>query len=123
VQGRRWRCSFPHGHFIHRHGPRRLRDVEFLASAIGEGLGGTRTLGDALADFEWKRNEASARDYQDNVTSARFSPFPPEFLAVRAAVRDKPDEATRLVKAQMRMINPSDFFNPDNMRRLLAAIS
>jgi flavin-dependent dehydrogenase len=100
-----------------------LRDVEFLAGAIGEGLGGTRTLGDALEDFERKRNEASARDYQDNVISARFSPFPPEFLAVRAAVRHKPDEATRLVKAQMRMINPSDFFNPENMRRLLATSS
>jgi hypothetical protein len=44
-------------------------------------------LNDALADFEKKRNQASAADYQQNIAAARFTPFPPEFLAVRAAVR------------------------------------
>ena len=97
-----------------------LRDAEFLAHAIREGLGGTRPLGEALADFEKKRNDASAADYQENIAAARFVPFPPEFFAVRAAVRDKPEEATRLVKARMRMIDPSEFFNPQNLQRLLA---
>ena len=85
-----------------------LRDVEFLADAIREGLGGTRTLSDAFADYERKRNDASAVDYRENVMSARFTPFPPEFLAVRAAARHKPEDATRLIKARMRMINPAD---------------
>ena len=80
-----------------------LRDVEFLADAIREGLGGTRTLSDAFADFETKRNDASAVDYQENVTSAKFTPFPSEFFAVRAAARHKPEDATRLIKARMRM--------------------
>ncbi|HZM93595.1 MAG TPA: FAD-dependent monooxygenase [Vicinamibacterales bacterium] len=97
-----------------------FRDVELLAHAIRDGLGGTRTLSDALADFESRRNEASAADYQENVTAARFTPLPPEFFALRAAVRDKPDEATRLAKARNRMINPKDFFNPQNLQRLLA---
>ena len=97
-----------------------LRDADYLAEAIREGLGGTRPLDDALAEFEQKRNEASAADYKENLAAARFTPFPPEFLAVRAAVRDKPEEATQLVKARMRMIDPSSFFNPNNMQRLLA---
>jgi flavin-dependent dehydrogenase len=97
-----------------------MRDAMFLAEAIGEGLGGTRTLSNALADFESRRNEASAADYENNVTSARFTPSPPEFLAVRAAVRDKPEEATRLIKAQMRMIDPASFFNSQNLQRLLS---
>jgi flavin-dependent dehydrogenase len=97
-----------------------LRDVELLANAIRDGLGGTRTLSDALADFEIRRNEASAVDYQDNITAARFTPLPPEFFALRAAVRDKPEDATRLMKARNRMIDPSDFFNPQNLQRLLA---
>jgi hypothetical protein len=91
-----------------------------LANAIRDGLGGTRTLSDALADFEIRRNEASAVDYQDNITAARFTPLPPEFFALRAAVRDKPEDATRLMKARNRMIDPSDFFNPQNLHRLLA---
>jgi flavin-dependent dehydrogenase len=49
-----------------------LRDAELLATAIREGLGGLRTLNDALADFERKRNEASATDYQENIAAARF---------------------------------------------------
>ncbi|HEU4692061.1 MAG TPA: NAD(P)/FAD-dependent oxidoreductase [Vicinamibacterales bacterium] len=97
-----------------------LRDAEYLAEAIRAGLGGTRPLDEALADFETKRNEASATDYKENIAAARFTPFPPEFLAVRAAVRDKPGDATTLVKARMRMIEPSSFFNPNNMQRLLA---
>jgi flavin-dependent dehydrogenase len=96
-----------------------LRDAEFLAEAIRDGLGGTRPLHDALADFEKRRNDASAADYQENLAAARFTPFPPEFLAVRAAVRDRPEEATKLVKARMRMIDPASFFNPDNLQRLL----
>ncbi len=97
-----------------------LRDVEWLADAIHQGLGGGRALSDALADFESRRNEASAADYQENINAAKFVPLPPEFFALRAAVRDKPDEATRLMKARNRMIDPTDFFNPQNLQRLLA---
>jgi flavin-dependent dehydrogenase len=99
-----------------------LRDVELLADAILEGLGGTRTLRDALADFETRRNAASAADYQENVAAARFTPFPPEFFAVRAAVRNKPEDATRLIKARMGMIDPSEFFNLQNLQRLLTVV-
>ena len=97
-----------------------LRDAELLAHAIRDGLGGRRTLSDALADFETRRNEASAADYQENIVAARFTPFPPEFFALRAAVRNKPGEATHLIKARMRMIEPSSFLNSNNHQRILA---
>jgi 2-polyprenyl-6-methoxyphenol hydroxylase-like FAD-dependent oxidoreductase len=97
-----------------------LRDADFLAEAICKGLGGTRTLSDALGEFERKRNEASAADYEENIAAARFTPFPPQFFAIRAAVRNHPDEATTLIKARNRMIDPSSFFNSRNMERLLA---
>ena len=81
-----------------------LRDAEFLADAVREGLGGNRSLADALADFERRRNDASAKDYQDNIISARFTPLPPEALAARAAARHDPEAATMLVKRRMGMI-------------------
>ena len=81
-----------------------LRDAEFLADAVREGLGGNRSLADALADFERRRNDASAKDYQDNIISARFTPLPPEALAARAAARHDPEAATILVKRRMGMI-------------------
>jgi len=97
-----------------------LRDVEFMADAIHDGLGGIRTMSQALANFESRRNDASAADYEENITAARFTPLPPEFFALRAAVRSKPEEATRLVKARNRMTDPAAFFNPQNLQRLLA---
>jgi len=81
-----------------------LRDAEFLADAVRQGLGGSRSLTDALADFERRRNDASAKDYQENIFSARFTPPPPEALAARAAARHDPEAATRLVKRRMGMI-------------------
>lgn len=96
-----------------------LRDVEFLASAIGEGLAGKLPMLEALARYETRRNEASARDCEENLAAARFTPSPPELLAVRAAVRTRPEEATRLIKARQGMIDKDEFFNPQNLQRLL----
>jgi flavin-dependent dehydrogenase len=81
-----------------------LRDVEFMAAAVREGLGGSRSLADALADFERRRNDASAKEYQENLAGARFMPPPPEALAARAAVRDDPHAATRWFKRRVGMI-------------------
>jgi 2-polyprenyl-6-methoxyphenol hydroxylase-like FAD-dependent oxidoreductase len=96
-----------------------FRDVEFLADAIADGLSGRIVLATALAEYERRRNEASATDYAENIASARFTPLPPQALAIRAAVRDKPEEATRLWKARVGMIEPARFFNQQNLERLL----
>jgi flavin-dependent dehydrogenase len=96
-----------------------LRDVQWLADAIGAGLSGTQPMEAALAGYQTKRDAASAADYQANVAQARFVPPNSEMLALRAAVREKPDEATLMVKASMGMIDPQTFFNPDNIRRIM----
>jgi 2-polyprenyl-6-methoxyphenol hydroxylase-like FAD-dependent oxidoreductase len=96
-----------------------LRDAELLATAIGTASGGERPMEDALAAYETQRNEASAADYEQNLAAARFLPMPPEVQAVRAAVRHRPDDTTQLIKAAMGMIEPQQFFNPQNMQRLL----
>ena len=95
------------------------RDVDLLASAISDGLNGRRPMDDALASYESTRNAASASDYDQNIAEARFPPPAPRVLALRAAVRNLPHEATRMVKARNGMIDPGSFFNPDNLRRLL----
>lgn len=81
-----------------------LRDAEFLADAIREGLDGGRPLTQTMAEFEQRRNDASAKDYQENIISARFTPLPPQALAARAAARHDPEAATMLVKRRMGMI-------------------
>jgi flavin-dependent dehydrogenase len=97
-----------------------LRDVELLARAIGEGLNGVRRMEDALGDYEAARNAATAADYEENVAAARFAPLPPKARAIRAAVKDKPAEATRFIKARMQMIDPAAFFAPEHLQQLLS---
>lgn len=98
-----------------------LRDAELLADAIGSGLGGAQAMDDALAEFERQRNQASAADYEENLAAARFTPMPPEAFALRAAVRHNPEQATLLMKARNRLIDPAEFFNPANLQRVLGA--
>ena len=51
-----------------------FRDSELLADAIGDGLSGRRPMLEALADFQRRRDAASAADYDANVAEARFTP-------------------------------------------------
>jgi flavin-dependent dehydrogenase len=98
------------------------RDAEFLSDAIAEGLAGTRPMQESLADYEKRRNEAMAADFDENLAMARFTPFDPQVLAIRAAVRHNPEQATRLIKARMGMIDPAEFYNPENLERLLGVV-
>ena len=98
------------------------RDGEFLGEAIAEGLSGTRPLHEALADYEKRRNAASDFDYRETLAVIPLGVPDSQVLAIRAAVRGKPDEATRLVKARMGMIERTAFFNPQNIQRLLAGL-
>lgn len=95
-----------------------LRDAELLATAISDGLAGRQTLDEALAGYESQRNQASAADYAENIAAAKFIPAPPEVKAIFAAVRQRPEDATQLIKARMGMIDPGEFFNPVNLQRL-----
>jgi 2-polyprenyl-6-methoxyphenol hydroxylase-like FAD-dependent oxidoreductase len=96
-----------------------LRDVAFLADAISAGLSGRRAMPEALAEYEQRRNDASAAEYDENIAMARFTPLPPQVLAIRAAVRHLPAEAARFMKARVGMINPAEFFNPQHLQHLL----
>ena len=98
-----------------------LRDDELLAAAIGDGLSGARPMFDALVEYEHRRNDASAIDYQENIKAARFPQPSREVLGLRLAVRDRPEEATRLIKAMMGMTDRASFFNPENLQRLMGA--
>ncbi|HEX5110537.1 MAG TPA: NAD(P)/FAD-dependent oxidoreductase [Vicinamibacterales bacterium] len=97
------------------------RDAELLAGSIADGLAGRRPMLKALADYERQRDAASAADYEETIVMANFVPLPPHVLALRAAVRHQPEEATRMFKARMGMIDPAEFFNRVNIERLIGA--
>jgi 2-polyprenyl-6-methoxyphenol hydroxylase-like FAD-dependent oxidoreductase len=98
-----------------------LRDADLLAEAISDGMEGRRPLDEALAAYERERNAASEGDYQQNLAAARFTPTPPEVLGLRAAVRNNPDASRDMMLANFGRIDPSQFFAPENLQRLIQA--
>lgn len=57
--------------------------------------------------------------YKRNLAFAEFQPPPPDFVKLRAALRHRPEEASRFWLADEGMIPRADFFNPANLARLL----
>jgi hypothetical protein len=98
-----------------------FRDAELLANAVDEGLSGKRYIGEAMADYEKRRNGASATDYERNIDFARFKPLPPETYQLRAALRGNQEDTNRFIMATEGMIPRDEFFNPQNLRRIMAA--
>jgi flavin-dependent dehydrogenase len=98
-----------------------FRDVALLADAISDGLASRRPMDEALAEYEKTRNEASAADFDQNIAEARFPTVPATVLALRQAVKSRPEDATQMIKARNAMIDRAAFFNPQNLQRLLGS--
>jgi flavin-dependent dehydrogenase len=97
-----------------------LRDADLLAGAVDEGLSGRRPLEEALAGYEQQRNEATMPEYQVNVAMAELKGAPPEFYALRAALRGSQEDTNSFYLAFQGMIAQESFFNPENMGRIMA---
>jgi len=98
-----------------------LRDADLLGAAIVDALGGRRPWQEALSGYERQRNEESAAEFRQNLSGARFDPVPADIFRVREAVRSDPAQATRMAKARVGMIDPREFFNPQNIQQLIGS--
>ena len=98
-----------------------FRDVDLLVDAIDAGLSGRSALGEALAEYERRRNDATRDDYWQNVNAARFLPMPEDQRRLRAALRGRERDTRQFFLAREEMIPRDSFFTADNLRRLLSA--
>jgi hypothetical protein len=58
-------------------------------------------------------------DYRENIARARFGAFPAELLQLRKALRGNQEDTNRFIMAREGMIPPEQFFNPENIQRIL----
>jgi len=102
-----------------------LRDAELLARGIHEALAEECAWNEGLLKYERRRNEATMGEYRENIALARFGPIPAELLQLRAALRGNKEDTKSFIMAREGMIPPEQFFNPENLERILtnAAIS
>jgi flavin-dependent dehydrogenase len=96
-----------------------LRDAEWLALAIHEGLSGNRPLESALSEYEHRRNNATMPHYRLNLDRAQFKPPAQDELRLQRALIDDQEATNRFFMAYEEMIPPESFFNPDNLRAIM----
>lgn len=98
-----------------------LRDAELVATAVHNGLSGNPHMREALAGYEQQRNELSRPLYYENLTRARFTPPPVEFIQIRAALLQNQDQQdiNQFLKANLGLIPRELFFNPENIGRIM----
>ncbi len=97
-----------------------FRDAELLAGAVDAGLSGRRPLGPALAGYERRRNELAAPGYESTLEFARLQAPPPEQQMLFDALRDDPEQTSRLFGTFAGTVAKADFFSPENLGRILA---
>jgi len=99
-----------------------FRDADLLAAAVHDGLSGRRSLGDTLAEYERRRNEATMPDYRMNIERARFTSISPTERTLRSVLHGNA-AATRQFFLTIEALAPYEaFFGPENMGRLMASV-
>ena len=100
-----------------------LQDAELLATLADEGLSGRRPLDQALTAYDIRRRTASMADYTVNLQMARLEPPSREVLALRAALRDRPEDSRLFAMAAFDVIPRETFFNPENLARIMGPVT
>jgi flavin-dependent dehydrogenase len=100
-----------------------LRQAQFLADAIGDGLAGKRPLEDALADFERRRNEVELPYYYFTYQQATFQPPDPNALPLFAAVAKSAKATSDFFGLYAQTTSPAAFFAPDNLGKIMSGQS
>jgi flavin-dependent dehydrogenase len=95
-----------------------LRDAELLAGAIDDGLSRRVPMRDAMESYERRRNEATLPLYHTNLQAASFGPRPERETALRAALRDYPEDTRQFFLAREGLISQQEFFSEANLARI-----
>jgi flavin-dependent dehydrogenase len=96
-----------------------FRDAGLLAEAIDAGLSDRMPFASALAEYEQRRNEASAHGFQSTIEFAHLQPPPPHMQELFAALRERPADRDRLFGTFAGTVAPGEYFAPENMARIL----
>ena len=98
-----------------------LLHAELLATAIVEGMSGSRPLDAALQDYGRRRDATSQPMHALTADLARLAPPPPAMAALLEALRDNPTETARFLGVIARTVEVADFYAPSNIARIVGA--
>jgi len=95
-------------------------DADLLVKTLDAGLSDERPLAEALADYERQRDGWAIPFYELTCEMATFAPPPPEMMQIYEALRGNPDDTSRFIGLTTEAVSPTEFFAPENVKRILA---
>ena len=93
--------------------------AEMLAQALDEAFLGLREMDDALADYEYNRNDEVIEMFEHNCQLAMLEPPPPEMVTLLNALRGNPVEIGRFLGTVAGTVSLTEFFSPENVGRII----
>ena len=97
-----------------------FRDAELLVDALDEGLSGRRPFGEAMADYERRRNEAAMPLHRLTLNAARYNQHTPNALQLRAALRGGKADTDAYIGVITGSVSREEFFSERNLQRILS---
>jgi flavin-dependent dehydrogenase len=96
-----------------------FRDAELLADALDAGFTGTRSVDEALLDYERQRNEETRGLYELTYEFASLAPPSPDKQALFAALRTNEEDTRRFFGVVAGTVPAHEFFAPENLARIV----
>jgi 2-polyprenyl-6-methoxyphenol hydroxylase-like FAD-dependent oxidoreductase len=97
-----------------------FRDAELLAGALAEILSGQRSYEEAMGDYQEKRDHEAGPVYEFTDDFAQLRPPPPELQKLLGAIHGNQDAMDAFVSVQANTLPAPDFFDPENVGRMMA---
>ena len=98
-----------------------FRDAELLAGALAESLAGERAYEEAMGDYQQARDREAGPVYEFTDEFAQLRPPPPELQQLLGAIHGNQDAMDAFVSVQASTLPAPEFFDPENVGRLMAA--
>jgi flavin-dependent dehydrogenase len=96
-----------------------FRSAEWLAEAIDAGFSGRRSLEQALAAYEERRNQSEMPYFELTTQLAALAPPPEEIQQLLAALRHNPEQRSRFFGVLSHSVPVQDFFAPENIQKIM----
>jgi 2-polyprenyl-6-methoxyphenol hydroxylase-like FAD-dependent oxidoreductase len=99
-----------------------FRDAQLCAAALDEALSGARPFDVAMEAYQSTRDEHVLPMYEFTCQFASFTPPTPEMQQLFAAVHGHQQAMDGFARVIGGVTSPAEFFSPDNVGRILAAV-
>jgi 2-polyprenyl-6-methoxyphenol hydroxylase-like FAD-dependent oxidoreductase len=96
-------------------------DAEALTTALDDGWSGRRRLGDALSEYQARRDQRAKPMYEFTCQLATLEPSPPLMQRLFAALRGNQEATNQFFSAITGSRPLPAFMNPENLDRIMAS--